>query len=721
MKSTISTLTVVNATKSNVNDSKLAIKKLTSLIKTERKKLNSLKLPNKRELKKLLDVKTPGSESPKDRNWKPGMRLPKALTAVSAGVTLFTAPAWLPDFAQKHMGIDVVNASEKDVYDAPGTRMEKYQQLLREKNKLNWFERNIQGKGAKYDELLYFTKYGRTKSYTFGNDGRGTTPTTPTFLEGDAEWQGELTLAQQQDIKDKSVVIKLEVKKYRKAVDKFEKVFFRKGQPIVIGSGGGSGEVPANTSRTPLPSPGRRQGGSSVPGMRYSSSGGRLITDPGGADYGTTGGYGSRSSTRIHGAGGEMGHTGEDYAMPVGEPLAMIAPGVVYDVGMMGDANDPGGPNGTNSGYGNFVVVKLDDGMYVRMAHLDKVFVTEGERVGAGSAGSGRAKVIGESGDTGLSTGPHLHLDYARQYTKSSAAVDQTLNPKSFIEGGGLVIGEDVKSDGRVTVDPTLGNVPANPAGTIPTTARPQSPVVPQARRTAPRPIDPYSAAAGANRKSVVQEKMDALQEEIYEYDEQLEGVRRFMDATREGSDMKYRTQYGTLVRGKTGLWNEDKLFNKNGTQVKLKTAADKTLIERIERERQKRVNQLNRFKSNVSADSDYIWSLNPQEQALLESDLNAIEQWQEDVANGVETTAAPVLPSQSAASREVPRQYPSYNMPQSASVNNNTMLVQQPAQAPVNVFSQGPQGGGQSLGPQESVSVSSIMSGILLTQLSGS
>ena len=89
--------------------------------------------------------------------------------------------------------------------------------------------------------------------------------------------------------------------------------------------------------------------------------------------------------------------------------------------------------------------------MYVKMAHLDKVYVKKGQRVGAGSAGGGRAVVIGTSGNTGLSTGPHLHIDYARSYNPSNAMVSQTSNPKNFIEGGGLVIGSNVKSSGQVT------------------------------------------------------------------------------------------------------------------------------------------------------------------------------------------------------------------------------------------------------------------------------
>ena len=180
--------------------------------------------------------------------------------------------------------------------------------------------------------------------------------------------------------------------------------------------------------------------------MTYSSQGGTKITDPGGQDYGyyDPNSRGSRTSTRVHGASGEMGHTGEDYAMPVGKPLTMIAKGTVVDVGL-----------GHNGGYGNFVTIQLDNGMFVKLAHLDQVYVKKGQRVGAGSAGGGRAVVIGTSGNTGLSTGPHLHLDYAKSYDPGSAMVSQTSNPKSFIEGGGLVIGSNVKSSGQVSTTVT--------------------------------------------------------------------------------------------------------------------------------------------------------------------------------------------------------------------------------------------------------------------------
>ena len=83
----------------------------------------------------------------------------------------------------------------------------------------------------------------------------------------------------------------------------------------------------------------------------YSSTGGQKLTDPGGKDYGfySPGADGSRGSARAHGTGGQKGHTGEDYAMPTGTALTMIAPGTVV-AAVKGDRY--------NGGYGEFVVVQ---------------------------------------------------------------------------------------------------------------------------------------------------------------------------------------------------------------------------------------------------------------------------------------------------------------------------------------------------------------------------
>jgi len=172
---------------------------------------------------------------------------------------------------------------------------------------------------------------------------------------------------------------------------------------------------------------------------QYTSEGGEKITDPGGKDYGEyrPGAAGSRGKSRIHSADGkERGHTGEDYAMPIGTPLTLLMGGKVVDV----ETNVSKG-----GGYGKFVVVQLENGNYIKLAHLNSVNVRVGEEVGAGTGPNGTAKVLGFSGDTGLSSGPHLHLDYSTGYDPSTAAVSGTMNPASLINSGALVKGKDVK------------------------------------------------------------------------------------------------------------------------------------------------------------------------------------------------------------------------------------------------------------------------------------
>ncbi|MFR6634001.1 MAG: M23 family metallopeptidase [Alistipes onderdonkii] len=55
-----------------------------------------------------------------------------------------------------------------------------------------------------------------------------------------------------------------------------------------------------------------------------------------------------------------------------------------------------------NSGYGHMVLLNHEFGYKTRYAHLSKVLVQPGERVA-------RGQVIAETGNTGISSGPHLH------------------------------------------------------------------------------------------------------------------------------------------------------------------------------------------------------------------------------------------------------------------------------------------------------------------------
>lgn len=122
------------------------------------------------------------------------------------------------------------------------------------------------------------------------------------------------------------------------------------------------------------------------------------------------------------------GHTGIDLAGREGTPLSVTVPGTVVDVET--DVAKSGG-------YGKFVTIKLDDGKYVKLAHLKEVNVGRGQRVGVPDQ-SGKLPMIGRLGNTGLSTGPHLHVDLGEGYNAASAQMSTYLNPQTFIMEGGV-------------------------------------------------------------------------------------------------------------------------------------------------------------------------------------------------------------------------------------------------------------------------------------------
>ena len=64
-----------------------------------------------------------------------------------------------------------------------------------------------------------------------------------------------------------------------------------------------------------------------------------------------------------------------------------------------------GSPDNDNGGYGGFVDVKLQDGNIVRIAHLSRVKVQPGQRIGA-------KQIAALSGNTGRSTGAHVHIEH---------------------------------------------------------------------------------------------------------------------------------------------------------------------------------------------------------------------------------------------------------------------------------------------------------------------
>jgi murein DD-endopeptidase MepM/ murein hydrolase activator NlpD len=86
-------------------------------------------------------------------------------------------------------------------------------------------------------------------------------------------------------------------------------------------------------------------------------------------------------------------HTGVDYALPPGTPVPAAAAGIVKAAG-------------TNGGYGKYVLIEHAAGLATAYAHLEAfpAHVAPGARVAQGD-------IIGFTGDTGFSTGPHLHYE----------------------------------------------------------------------------------------------------------------------------------------------------------------------------------------------------------------------------------------------------------------------------------------------------------------------
>ena len=94
-------------------------------------------------------------------------------------------------------------------------------------------------------------------------------------------------------------------------------------------------------------------------------------------------------------------HAGEDFAVDVGTPLAAMSTGTVVFAGQQ-------------SGYGNIVQIRYWDGTISYFGHMSRIQVNVGEAVAPGD-------IVGESGNTGHSTGPHLHLEI---HPGGGAAID---------------------------------------------------------------------------------------------------------------------------------------------------------------------------------------------------------------------------------------------------------------------------------------------------------
>jgi murein DD-endopeptidase MepM/ murein hydrolase activator NlpD len=100
-------------------------------------------------------------------------------------------------------------------------------------------------------------------------------------------------------------------------------------------------------------------------------------------------------------------HTGIDYAVPTGTDVLAITDGVIVNANW-------------GRSYGVQLVCQIDGG-WIIYAHLSATLVKPGDKVKAG-------QVIAKSGNTGNSTGPHLHVEL-RNNIRWSAGSDMDLRP----------------------------------------------------------------------------------------------------------------------------------------------------------------------------------------------------------------------------------------------------------------------------------------------------
>lgn len=107
------------------------------------------------------------------------------------------------------------------------------------------------------------------------------------------------------------------------------------------------------------------------------------------------------------GFGGAFSHKKEnyyslDFSMDIGTPVFAAREGVVIEVK---EDSNRGGASSSYASYGNYIAIYHADGTFASYVHLKKngSIVNVGDEVQQG-------EIIGYSGNTGLSTGPHLHF-----------------------------------------------------------------------------------------------------------------------------------------------------------------------------------------------------------------------------------------------------------------------------------------------------------------------
>ncbi|WP_030599595.1 M23 family metallopeptidase [Streptomyces fulvoviolaceus] len=113
-------------------------------------------------------------------------------------------------------------------------------------------------------------------------------------------------------------------------------------------------------------------------------------------------------------------HSGQDFAVASGTQVFAAHGGTVVKAGSSGA--------GDGSAYGNAIVIKHGNGTYSQYAHLSRIQVKVGQVVTTGQR-------IALSGNTGNSSGPHLHFEI-----RTTANYGSAIDPVAFLRSKGVTL-----------------------------------------------------------------------------------------------------------------------------------------------------------------------------------------------------------------------------------------------------------------------------------------
>ncbi len=147
--------------------------------------------------------------------------------------------------------------------------------------------------------------------------------------------------------------------------------------------------------------------------------------------YRFSSGYGYRSDPK---SGRSAYHKGVDFAMKPGNPVYATGDGVVESISF------------EFFGYGNSVIIDHGFGYKTRYAHLKSIGLVEGMKVK-------RGECIGLSGNSGKSTGPHLHYEviYKNRPVNPVNYYDLSITPEEYA----TMVQNTADASAKVTLHPS--------------------------------------------------------------------------------------------------------------------------------------------------------------------------------------------------------------------------------------------------------------------------